>query len=785
MTLFDPTDPQALGDIEEDGTVEIDLDKLEQITAYQSMKTVAYKTVDTFSGITRRRLWLKDAPKPGTDGHELRVPFVDPEFYRMLEQQLSHVLFKTDAAAKQLFVKEYAGRVTKVAQAKGAKIDEGYLKDALGHIITMLETRRVARLWGRLYPGSSELIKEIVADRVRPLLPKAHENLLAYLTCLEALGDDVPEGEMQQFKPYIEEAFRKVDKRGFAATLAVSKWLVMQCVNQLLREMKDLPDPEPPQLSDQGDEEEDGDQNASQEGSGGAQGSGGSSDDAQGGQDKQDGDGASGGSQGQESDDDDVDGDGSSDRGGDDAGDEGSDPDGSDQSDSGQDSGTSGSSGGDGGEDEGDGDVPDQSGDGSGDAQPDSGGDGDDGDGGAGGASQGDGAGNEDDGTGSSAWNPPSPDASGEERAKALEDLINKLGKPPPQVEDTVTKGKYSKGKGSPKSQAKANEAVNSPVNKPDKFEEQLEASEQEMEDILDAAKKAMKQKVDHDEWLQKDAMAKVRFIDQPSRGVRAELSVEDQETVKRLRALFHKVMGRRKRVLEDTGSEIDVQAYIEQKLTGIPGPVFRHEGKGQGFKVLLLFDRSGSMSGQKTAQCERAARIIQRALKFPFVDIEMWGFTAFEGGAITVSRFDKREEIWLKDSDKGAGGYTPLHVACRLAARRLTEGAESKSLIVLTDGLPMHARRDGRWFSQKQLMVFTREELQSARKKGVNVTGVLLGEKKPQRHNFVSEFEMTPKQLEFMFGTQRNWRRMTADSINRDLVQLVSQSFVRYLKQS
>ena len=782
MSLFDPTDPQALGDIEDDG-VEIDLDKLEQISAYQNMKTVAYKTVDTFSGITRKRLWLKDAKKPGTDGHELRVPFVDPEFYRLLEQQLSHVLFKTDAAAKKLFVGEYAARVAKVAKAKGAKVDEAYLQEALAHVITVLEIRRVGRLWGRLYPGSAELIEEIVANRVRPLLPKAHDNLLSYITCLEALGDEVPEGDLLQFKPYIEEAFRKVERRGFAATMAVSKWLVMQLVNQIIREMKDLPDPEPPEPMDQGDMGEEGEeqQDADSEGSGGAQGPGGSQDDAKGGQDQKPGDGDSGGAEGEDEDGDDVDGDGSSDRSGGDAGDESGDSDSSEQPGGGEDSGASGQ-GGDSGKEGGDGDGPDQPGDGSGDAEPDTDGDGGDGDGGA---SHGDGAGNEDDGSGDSAWNPPSPDATGEERAKALEDLINKLGKPPPQVEDTVSKGKYSKGKGSPKSQAKANEAVNSPVNKPDKFEEQLEESEKEMEDILDEAKKAMRQKVDHDDWLQKDAMAKVRFIDQRVTGERARLPAEDQGTVKRLRALFHKVMGRRKRVLEDAGNEIDVQAYIEQKLTGIPGPVFRCEGSGQGFKVMLLFDRSGSMAGQKTQQCERAARIIQRALKFPFVEIEMWGFTAFEGGAITISRFDQREEIWLKDTDKGAGGFTPLHVACRLACRRLSEGTESKSLIVLTDGLPMHARRDGRWFSQKQLMVFVREELQAARKKGVNVTGVLLGENIVQRRGgFVSSYEMTPKQLEFMFGTRRNWRRMSPESINRDLVQLVSQSFLRYLKR-
>lgn len=776
MNVFDPTDPQALGDIEDDGDIEIDLEKLGQINAFHNMKTVAYKTVDTFSGITRTRLWLKDAEKPGTDGHELRVPFNDPEFYRLLEQQLSHVLFKTDAAAKQLFVKEYAGRVAKVAKAKGSKVDEAYLCEALAHIITMLEKRRVGKLWGRLYPGSAELLEEIMANRVRPLLPKAHDNLLSYITCLEALGDEVGEGEMLQFRPYIEEAFRKVDRRGFAATMAVSKWLVMQLVNQILREMKDLPDPEPPQP---GGDEESGmkgpqQQNAPSPKPGDAQSPPNDQDD-QGDQEKEGGaQGASGGEE-EDSDGDAVDSDGSSGGGGGSAGDPNEDTDG-------EDSASGESTSGD-GEDDGDDGQPNTD-----DANEPEDGDADGGDdaegseGGDGGSSQGDGAGNEDDGSGSNAWNPPSPDATGEERAEALENLLNKLGKPPPQIVDTVSKGKYSKGKGSPKSQAKANEAVNSPVNKPDKFEESLDASQKEMDEILDAAKQAMKSKIEHDDWLQKDAMAKVRFIDQTQKGERAKLLPEDYDTIKRLRALFHKVMGRRKRVLEDAGTEIDVQAYIEQKLTGVPSPVFRAEGRGQGFKVLLLFDRSGSMTGQKTKQCERAARIIQRALKFPFVDIEMWGFTAFEGGSITISRFNQREEIWLSDTDKGAGGYTPLHVACRLAHRRLTEGTDAKSLFILTDGLPMHARRDGRWFSQKQLMCFVREELQDARKKNISVTGVLLGETQRRGNRFIAQYEMNEKQLEFMFGPQRNWRRMGPDSINRDLVQLVSQSFLNYL---
>jgi len=689
-------------------------DTLADLRRYSVLKSVAYKTVDMFSGITKRRLWLKDGSFVGTDGNEIRVPFSDPDFYQLVERQLAHVLFRSDAKAKKVFVRDYSMKVAEVAKKMGVELNAGHLQGAIGHIITVLEKRRVTSLWGILYPGSHQLLKEIDQESVAELMNEAHGSLLAYLTCLEGDGASVGAGEMDRFRPYIEEAFRKVHKRGFSATLSISKWLVMQFVNEIIRELKDIPPPPPPMPTPQGQP--------------GSAGSSGEND-----------------SEREEGDDCDCDAPkaGGSSEGSGEEGDEGSqEP----------------SEGDDG---EGEGDAPDE------------------GDEGQEGASEG-----EEDGDGDAPWNPPPPPATGAERTQALKDLIDKLGKAPEQVKDTMLESKFTKSRHSPKAQALASQALKADVNNPDKFEDSLDDSEQEMEDILDAALRAMRQKMHHDEWLQKDAMAKISFVDkEDQKHARQPMSFEDQQTVNRLRAMFHRVMGKRKSVLEYEGTEIDVSAYIERMTTGLPVPCFRSEGTGRGFKALLLLDRSSSMGGAKTQQCERAGRIIRRALEFPFVETTVWGFSSNEPGQISLIRHNSRADVELREGERGSGGSTPLHVAVRLGVRELERGTESKQLFVLTDGFPTHAKRNGKIFATEQLMLFVRDEVRKARSKGINVTCVLVGApdwRKPDQIHY----DMSPKQLSYMFGPRRNWRQMDPERVGSDLVHLVATSFVDFLKR-
>jgi hypothetical protein len=125
-------------------------------------------------------------------------------------------------------------------------------------------------------------------------------------------------------------------------------------------------------------------------------------------------------------------------------------------------------------------------------------------------------------------------------------------------------------------------------------------------------------------------------------------------------------------------------------------------------------------------------------------------------------------------------GGTTPLHIATKVACRFLESGDETKHLFVLTDGFPVYSRRDGKDFPTWQLMMYTRESILGARKVGVGVTGVCLGH---EGYGGAPSYDLTPKQMSFVFGHQRNWRMMTPSRLGSDLVKLVSTSFTSYLR--
>jgi hypothetical protein len=257
------------------------------------------------------------------------------------------------------------------------------------------------------------------------------------------------------------------------------------------------------------------------------------------------------------------------------------------------------------------------------------------------------------------------------------------------------------------------------------------------------------------------------------------ELELEDRETVNRLKALFHRVMGKKRASLEDSGSEIDVQAFVEAKLTGVPVPCFKSETRGRGFKAMVLVDKSSSMNGSKSRQASRACRMLGRALSFPFVDLRVWGFSSRETGQADIYRFERGVEE-INGAASPNHGCTPLHVAIRIAVRQMEKGTEAKHLFVLTDGFPVHSRRDGRSFSTKQLMMFVRDEVQEARQNGIHVTGVLIGDQ--GYRDEPARFDMSPKQMKFMFGPQKFWSRMTPDRLGSDLVKLVSNNVLEFL---
>ena len=201
-------------------------------------RKVAHKTTDIFSGITGKRLVLKESKSAHTDGKNIGIPFDDPMFYEHLEHELAHVLFETDPMAYGLFIKEYTERIAKIMEKSGAPVsddDVALLRHGLGRIINITEDHRVNSLWGLLYPGSFDVIKRQDKELTEGI--KEHEGVCNMFMRLEG-GWEPTDGPMSRFVPFMEEALDKVECRGFEATLMVSKWLVANLVSEIIRESK-------------------------------------------------------------------------------------------------------------------------------------------------------------------------------------------------------------------------------------------------------------------------------------------------------------------------------------------------------------------------------------------------------------------------------------------------------------------------------------------------------------------------------------------------------------------
>lgn len=600
------------------------LDDLEPLESFDNAKSVAYKTVDTFAGITQRKLWLKHADSAGhTDGHSITVDLNHPDMYRVVEHELSHILFRSDAVAKGKFVSEYTGKILKAAQDNGIAIDAASVSGLLDFTLNVIEDHRVDVLWGMLYPGSAMLQKQRHHATTETFVGHCHDSFLIYLMCVEG-GCEIPAGRLDVFRPLFEVALKQVEYKGFLATLITGKWLVTQLVSEIINQVR-------------------------------------------------------------------------------------------------------------------------QSNQSSGPADL------------------------------TSVTVETAAPITAQERVAGLVELLKhcKVPEEAREWKGDVRMPEFKERGADVRAKQLTDMAMSSDLMDPEKLKAALEATRQEMEGIVERAREAVRGTPHRDDWLRKDAMTKVVFHDVDSEGddvVAAPMIFEDQETVRRLRAVFTRVMGRRRYALDDVGVEVDIGAFIERRVTKMPVPIFRQEERGRGFKSLLLLDRSSSMKGPRTEQAERACRIIARALKFPFVQTDVWGFQSLKHGQVDISRFDRVLETYTSSQSKVVGD-TPLHIAIRLATRYLEQGYETKQLIILTDGDPHYVQKGGSRVPLGTLQFWVRDEVRNARRRGINVTCLMIG-------------ALAPKdRLLRMFGPPSNWKIISDEKLSSDLVGLVSSSFVRYLK--
>lgn len=365
-------------------------------------------------------------------------------------------------------------------------------------------------------------------------------------------------------------------------------------------------------------------------------------------------------------------------------------------------------------------------------------------------------------------WQPPATDADVAERSQALEAFLQMceggLQEPPEEVSES----KYKPRDADARANAQATAALKEDIRDEANLEAVLGRSERRMQELIQEALEAMRNDLTEDERIRRDAMAAVKFSTPEIKDSElTPLNDEDLETIQRLRARFIRIMGRQTQRLDDAGTEIDIPAYIARRLTHEDVPVFRSLESGRGFQSLILVDRSGSMFGEPTEQADRACRVIARALRFPFVTTDVWGFQSLSEGEVNIQRHQRGAD-YLGGQ---VGGTTPLHTAIRLGAHHLEVGSDCKQLFVITDGQPVFARKGGGSYNTKNLIEYVRGEVQHARSRGIGVIGVLLGD------------GMDPALMRYMFGMPKYWRLMDPQSFGNSLIQLVSEAFTDYLR--
>lgn len=585
----------------------------------ESLKGTIYRTVATFAGLTGRALSVKDNRIPQTDGYEILVPLSDPYAYQHVEHELAHILFESNAVAKEAFITGLLRQIresfviTGMPQLEEDQTDA--LKELLSTLIGLLEDARVESLWGLLYVGSAALMKEMHRAYVAPQLKNAQRSLASFLV-VAATGSQPPSGSYDRYRPALEEALGKVQRRGFTATLLIAKWLLQKLVDEAVRTRV---------LAAQ----------ALSKGTG----------------------------------------------------------------------------------------APDTK----------------------------------------------TLVVSARQRRIALADILRDDHTPSvlSLVADDFKKPEEPSKEESDAGKTMASAALNMKTI-PEELEKFLSYSEQKMRDRVEHLRAALSQPLEVDGWITKNTFGKVNLKDITGSKTGADLSAEDLAAVQRLRGLFYRVMGRRKTSLQETGTVIDVAAYIAAKVSNQYGPVFKHDELGRGFKVLVLLDRSLSMEGEKTDQAERACKVLAKALAFPFVEFHVWGFQSIEDTELDLTRFNTTA-LSFKSKRTRVDGDTPLHLALRVAGRFMGLGTESKQIIVLTDGWPSFTSKHGE-VDPRTLSRFVREESRRARHDGVHVTGVVIG----------GEASMKDDGLNYMFGP--NWKRLTPGNLGEGLVQVVASSFLKYL---
>lgn len=357
---------------------------------------------------------------------------------------------------------------------------------------------------------------------------------------------------------------------------------------------------------------------------------------------------------------------------------------------------------------------------------------------------------------------------------------------------------------------AAAAAALRGAVDDDDQLDAQIQSGtvDQDVQQAVDQLKNTVRTQT-QDSNLLSNAKAKILLLDVKPGDIlssaHVKLSTEQKSTVNRMRAAFTKVMGKKQTQMNTDGTFIDVESVIQFMVDPTEDEVFEEEQINKGFAYLILCDMSGSMHGDPFNQVCNGAEMLKKALDYPFVQGEMWGFRGAMQARSSGSMASQRQwiqtitrggEIWIYRYAKGCQGYlgevrhpkagrvsvtcnglTPMNSAIHVALKYLmvhVPAGMAKRLFILTDGNPTHTRTDGGSLSNSFLRKMVAKEIREGRQKGVDTFSFVIG----------PEQGVSDKNALEMFGPRRFWDRVDGDhTIDDALIKVIRTNFVKYLK--
>jgi hypothetical protein len=586
------------------------------VSSKEDLKAVMLKTVDIFSRLTERRLWLKDGSPSTTDGHEITVPFDNSHAYLLVEHHLSHVLFKTDPTLRDAFLAEYTTQLDRMAKA-GVEIDPAAVVELLQFIIDFLDDIRVANLWSEIYAGSGARIFKMLrmSFEADDMSDRGFDRGVQFYIACVGFDLEVAQAQEDKFGKYrsiIVDAIAMAKSTDYAGVLLAAKWLLQRMVDEAGKSLH---------LQKQKQKKE------------------------------------------------------------------------------------------------------------------------------------------------------QIPGEADKERAGALNLVTNTVKPTPDRIERQLGSVLPSSYQPSRDVESEARDLVQTPKSE---IPERCDAAQEDIQKLIEKALTLIQRDVDRDLKLRGGINAKVVFHrPHASESIDLTLSPDEIAESRRLKALFFRLIGRRKWSLDEAGLELDVDSWIRRKIMDHTDPLFRSSDFSRGFTATILIDRSGSMFHEKTTQARKAGLFLKEALSFPFVRLKVLGFQSLDNGQVDITDFG-RGDLLTNSIAAHVDGNTPLHYALQLAGRLTEESDAVKHVFILTDGEPHFYDKSGVPTPKGLLYKAVRKAVTENRTRGIETTALMIGEEKVDSRIV----------LKSMFPSN-NIHFIAENSIGKKLINVVAQNFQRYLRSA